>query len=212
MNLVVCDDHSLLAECLAVVLEARGHRVIATVNDPDDAIRIIAERDVDVCLMDLSFPDASGFDAIATIVQLGAGTQVVVLSGSSQPFAEARAIEAGAAAFVVKDDDVARVIDVVELVHSRDASVTMPSFRGAEGNGTGGGHFGERLTAREREVLERLVKGERTHVIAAGMGVSYSTARTHVQNVLHKLGVHSRLEAVAFAMRHSLVPVGRNAG
>ena len=212
MNLVVCDDHRLLAECLAVVLEARGHRVIATVNDPDEAVRIIAESDVDVCVMDLSFPGASGFDAIHAITESSPGTQVVVLSGSSQPFAEARAIEAGAAAFVLKDDDVSRVIDVVERVHSHDGSVTTVSFRGTDGHGAGGDHFAERLTMREREVLERLVSGERTQVIAAGMGVSYSTARTHVQNVLHKLGVHSRLEAVAFAMRHSLVPVGRNVG
>jgi DNA-binding NarL/FixJ family response regulator len=212
MNLVVCDDHRLLAECLALVLEARGHRVIATVNDPDDAVRIITERDVDVCVMDLSFPDASGFDAIHAITASSPGTQIVVLSGSSQPFAEARAIEAGAAAFVLKDDDVSRVIDVVEQVHSHDGSVTMAPFRGNDSQSAEVDQVADRLTAREREVLERLVSGERTQVIAASMGVSYSTARTHVQNVLHKLGVHSRLEAVAFAMRHSLVPVGRNVG
>jgi two-component system nitrate/nitrite response regulator NarL len=56
------------------------------------------------------------------------------------------------------------------------------------------------------------VSGERTRTIAAGMGVSYSTARTHVQNLLHKLGVHSRLEAVAFALSHSLVRVGDRVG
>jgi DNA-binding NarL/FixJ family response regulator len=193
------------------VLEARGHHVVATVTDPDDAVRVVAECSVDVCVMDLSFPDATGFDAIEFIARTGLGTQVVVLSGSSQPFAEARAIEAGAAAFVLKDDDVARVIDVVELVHRNDVSVMPAPYRGADGH-AGSDQIAERLTAREREVLERLVSGERTQVIAAGMGVSYSTARTHVQNVLHKLGVHSRLEAVAFAMRHSLVPVGRNAG
>jgi two-component system nitrate/nitrite response regulator NarL len=68
------------------------------------------------------------------------------------------------------------------------------------------------LTAREGEVLERLVAGERTQTIAARMGVSYSTARTHVQNLLHKLGAHSRLEAVAFALHHALLPVDRRAG
>jgi DNA-binding NarL/FixJ family response regulator len=102
------------------------------------------------------------------------------------------------------------VIDVVEQVHSHEGSVTMAPFRANDGAGVD--QFADRLTAREREVLERLVSGERTQVIAAAMGVSYSTARTHVQNVLHKLGVHSRLEAVAFAMHHSLVPVGRNVG
>jgi len=71
---------------------------------------------------------------------------------------------------------------------------------------------GPRLTGREREVLQRLVRGERTRTIAAGMGVSYSTARTHVQNLLRKLGVHSRLEAVAFALSHSLVRVGEHVG
>jgi DNA-binding NarL/FixJ family response regulator len=61
------------------------------------------------------------------------------------------------------------------------------------------------LTTREREVLARLVRGESTAALAAEMGVTYSTARTHIQNLLTKLGVHSKLEAVAFAIAHALV-------
>ena len=211
MNLVICDDHRLLAECLAALLEARGHRVVATVHHPDDALRVIAGADIDACVMDLTFSGATAFAAIRAICASSPTTKVVVLSGSAQPFAEVRASEAGAAAFVLKDDDVSRVVEVLERVHRRRrrvAGVSSPEVNGAP-------HVleplgGTWLTAREREVLERLVRGERTRTIATGMGVSYSTARTHVQNLLRKLGVHSRLEAVAFALTHPLVPVGRH--
>ena len=229
MNLLICDDHRLLAECLAELFAARGHRVVATAYDPDDAVRIVAgDVHVDVCVMDLTFSgtafsdsafsdstfsDSRAFGAIREIRASSPTTEVVVLSGSAQPFAEPLALEAGAAAFVLKDDDVSRVIDVVERVDRDDSARACVSRREVDGappvpEPSGG----TRLTPREREVLQRLVTGERTQTIAAGMGVSYSTARTHVQNLLHKLGVHSRLEAVAFALSHSLVRVRDHVG
>jgi two-component system nitrate/nitrite response regulator NarL len=216
VNLVICDDHRLLAECLAGLLAARGHRVVASVSHPDDAVRVIAGATggyIDVCVMDLTFSDTTGFGAIRAIRASSPSTKVVALSGSGQPFAEARAFDAGAAAFVSKDDDVSRVIDSIERRDRHDGPFACVASREVDDAHHPPEPFdGVRLTAREREVLRRLVTGERTQTIAAGMGVSYSTARTHVQNLLHKLGVHSRLEAVAFALRHSLVPVGRRAG
>jgi DNA-binding NarL/FixJ family response regulator len=171
-------------------------------------VRAVAEGDIDVCLMDLTFPGASGFDAIRAITASSPTTHVVVLSGSST--SEERALDAGATAFVVKDDDLERVIGVVEHVHRHGVAPASP--RGSSDPVTAGDGSRTHLTAREQEVLERLVRGERTQAIAAGMGISYATARTHVQNVLHKLGVHSRLEAVAFALNHALVSVDRHAG
>ena len=217
MNLVVCDDHRLLAECLAGLLAARGHRVVATVHHPNDAVRIITGADesyIDVCVMGLTFPGPTAIRAIRSIRASHPTTRVVVLGGSAQPFAERRALEAGAA-FVSKDDDVGRVVELVERVDRdrRGGTVSDASLPAADVAAPGLEPLGGvRLTARERDVLQRLVRGERTRTIAAGMGVSYSTARTHVQNLLHKLGVHSRLEAVAFALLHSLVPVGSRAG
>ena len=220
MNLLICDDHRLLAECLAELFAARGHRVVATALHPDDAVRIVVDGVVDgvvvdVCVMDLTFLDSNtrAFGAIREICASSPTTKVVVLSGSAQPSAATRAFEAGAVAFVLKDDDVSRVVDVVERVDRDDRPFTGLSSRALDGAAPASEPSGgPRLTAREREVLQRLVSGERTQTIAAGMGVSYSTARTHVQNLLHKLGVHSRLEAVAFALGHSLVRVGDRVG
>jgi DNA-binding NarL/FixJ family response regulator len=221
VNLLICDDHRLLAECLAELFAARGHRVVATTLDPDDAVRIVHDSDaeqvaVDVCVMDLTFADSdsalSGSRAFGAIREIRAGspsTKVVVLSGSAEPSAASRALELGAAAFVLKDDDVGRVVDVVEGVDRDGRSFTGVPSRVLDLAPPAPEPSGRpRLTAREREVLQRLVSGERTQTIATGMGVSYSTARTHVQNLLHKLGVHSRLEAVAFALSNSLVRVG----
>ena len=224
MNLLICDDHRLLAECLAELFAARGHRVVATAYHPDDAVRVVAGAvHVDVCVMDLTFSDRAfsdrafsdsrAFGAIREIRASSPTTEVVVLSGSAPPFAEPLAFEAGAAAYILKDDDVSRVIDVVEQVNRDDSARACVSRREVDGAPPVPEPSGStRLTPREREVLQRLVSGERTQTIAAGMGVSYSTARTHVQNLLHKLGVHSRLEAVAFALSHSLVRVRDHVG
>jgi DNA-binding NarL/FixJ family response regulator len=208
MRVLVCDDHRLFAECLATVLAARGHHVV-TVRSPHDALGAIAAAvetagdaatPVDVCVMDLMFPGGiDPFDAIGDIVMVSPDTRVIVLTACSPAFAEAQAIEAGAVDFLTKDGELSQIIDTVE----RSRGATRPVAR----------HSGAvHLTAREREVLERLVRGERTRAIAGAMNVSYSTARSHVQSVLRKLGVHSRLEAVALASRHSLVPVDRYAG
>ena len=125
MNLVVCDDHRLLAQCLTGLLGARGHPVVATVDHPDDALVITGAGDaaVHVCVMDLSFPGVTAFDAIRAIATARPDTKVVVLSACAPAFSEPRAIEAGAAAFVMKDDDVGRVIAVVEAVHCHDGTL-----------------------------------------------------------------------------------------
>ena len=112
MNLLICDDHRLLAECLAELFAARGHRVVATALHPDDAIRIVAGSDadrvaVDVCVMDLTFAGStsmhsesthsSGSRAFGAIRQIRAAspdTKVVVLSGSAEPAAASRALAA----------------------------------------------------------------------------------------------------------------------
>lgn len=219
MKVLICDDHRLFAQALAVVLRARGHEVVACVTTPDDAISAVVTGDVDVCLMDLHFPDLhlpdkSAVEAMAEIVARSPRTRVVVLTGSSDPAELSRAIHAGARGLAAKDDEIHRVMDTMERVFEGDVVLGSPVLRA-------GVPFPPRpaidtnaltrfLTRREREVLERLVAGQSTAEVARAMGVRYSTARTHIQNTLTKLGVHSKLEAVAFAISNRVVPIPDN--
>ncbi|MDQ4089248.1 MAG: response regulator transcription factor [Actinomycetota bacterium] len=213
MRVVICDDQSLFAQALAVVLRSCGHEVVACVNSPTQAVAAVASGDVDVCVMDLHFPGGSGIDGVTGVVAVAPNTRVVVLTGSSDAEELTRAVHAGAQGLAVKGDDIERVVDTLERVHEGEIVLKVPqrpnSLLRAPDAPMERNPLTRFLTAREREVLERLVRGESTSDLAVAMGVRYSTARTHIQNLLTKLGVHSKLEAVAFAVSNQVVEVNR---
>lgn len=207
MRVLVCDDHCLFAESFAFLLTSRGHEVVGCVASPGEAVRLAASSAVDVCVMDLHFPGDSGLDAITRVIEASPTTRVLVLTGSSEPLVLTAAVNAGAHGIAVKDYDVYRVIDTLERVHAGECVIEAQSFTvksevGAPGKDNGAAQF---LTEREREVLEHLVQGTNIADLAKAMKVSHSTARTHIQKVLTKLGVHSKLEAVAYAVNNRIV-------
>jgi two-component system nitrate/nitrite response regulator NarL len=212
VNILICDDHRLFGDALSMVLSARSWDVVGVANDPAKALAMVATTQVDTCLMDLNFPQgATGIDGIVSIRETSPDTRVIVLTASSDPQLIMKAVKSGADAIVFKDDELDHIVDVVERTHrTRNGAATPepeapPAPRRAEPDP------GAFLTTREREVLQWLVDGKTGKDLARSMGVAYSTARTHVQNVLMKLGVHSQLEAVAFAIEHNLCEPSRRA-
>jgi two-component system nitrate/nitrite response regulator NarL len=217
MNVVICDDHRLFTDALARVLSAREWNVVACAVDPAHAVAAVATEQVDTCLMDLTFADGdSGIQGISAIHTASCETKVVVLTASRDPLLIMQAVDAGADAVVFKDDDIDHIVDVAERDAPEPAAHQLARMRRrdareavAASTPSPADDLARFLTDREREVLDRLVHGESSKQVALHMGIAYSTARTHVQNVLAKLGVHSRLEAVAFAVEHHLcVPAG----
>ena len=217
MQVLICDDHLLLAELLGKVLRSHGHDVTVT-TDPEQAVKAAVTDGVDVCLMDLGFPaqvaaegHAPAIDAIRSLH--GAGTRVVVLSGSSDERLRNAALDAGASDVLLKGEPIDAVVDAVEQTpngrSSRKALVEAPARGRQEWTRASLAEF---LTPRERAVLEGLVHGESTTALAARLGVRPATARTHVQNLLGKLCVHTRLEAVSLAVEHRLVDLPQDHG
>lgn len=207
MRVVICDDHRLFSDALAIVLSARDWTVVDCAVDPAHAVATVTSEQVDTCLMDLTFPDGpSGIDGIGSIHTASPDTKVVVLTATSDPNLIMRAVDSGADGIVFKGDDIGHIVEVVERVQRGEVLMRTarprPLAPRAASPTTDLGRF---LTDREVELLEHLVRGESGTELARNMGIAYSTARTHVQNVLTKLGVHSRLEAVAFAIAHGLV-------
>lgn len=198
MRVLICDDHRLFGDSLALVLQAAGHHIVSVVEAPAQAADVLARHEVDVCVMDLQYADGDGLDGIAEVAGRHPGVRVIVLSGhlDDERIDDLRA--AGVWAWAVKRgplDDVVRLVgdDVGE------------SLAIAEVDRWQADPLGRFLTHREREVLEAVARGESTTVLAIRFGVSHATIRTHVQNILSKLGVHARLEAVAYAVSRSLV-------
>lgn len=215
-TVLIVDDHRLFADVVAAALEQIGARIVGPVGNAADAIVAVAAERPDVVLLDLSLPDGRGIDAGRTIVQSHPDTIVLALSASTDPRAVTEAMKAGFRGYVPKDAPLSTVVEAIQTALG-GRSVVVPSGRSkptpiSSRGGVSAALLASGLTIREREVLELLVAGLGSRAIADKLQISMNTVRTHVQSVLTKLQVHSRLEAAAFAVRHGLVDSGRGSG
>lgn len=200
MRVLLCDDHRLLAEVLLAALTARGDEVVLTTS-PAQALEHLRRHAVDVCVMDLHFPDGDGVDATRDLLGVAPSLRVLLLTGAPSGPVARRALDAGARGLLGKQQPLAAVLEAVDSVHGGalavDPLVLRPGVPRRDRSPL------DALTPREREVLGRLRDGESTRVMARGMGVADSTARTHTEHVLGKLGVSSRLQASAVAASYA---------
>ncbi|MEP7018145.1 MAG: response regulator transcription factor [Actinomycetota bacterium] len=205
MRLLVCDDHRLLVDALSLALTDKGHTVVAIALDPDEAVEAAREHQPDACLLDLNFPCGNGLSAIGRILEVSEDTKVVILSGSSNRGVVADAIAQGAQGFVGKEKPIVAIIEALEKVDQGYLAVDRLELQDAlrpRAQDDDPLWVLKFLTAREWEVLHCIMEGLSTEQMAEQLGVHRSTARTHVQNLLTKLGVHSRLQAAALITSH----------
>jgi two-component system, NarL family, nitrate/nitrite response regulator NarL len=199
MRLVLCDDHELLAQALAVALEARGHQVLAVTTTPAAGVAAVEAFRPDICLLDLRFPeDGNGLDAARAIGQRYPQTKVLVLSGVADPQTVDAAAKAGVAGYIAKDQSVSEISRALEMIAAGRTVISLGLRSQWSDKGRRRAAL-DALTPREKEVLARIVAGESTVRIARAMGITTGTVRIYVGNVLAKLGVHSRLQAAALA-------------
>lgn len=218
MRVVLCDDHEMLMEGLAAALVGRGFVVEATTSDPAEAFRLICELHPDVCILDVTFPNSDGVEMAREMIQAVPDTKVLLLSAGLTADIVRRGIEVGVGGFVSKSGSVAQVMRGIERLLSGQVVVQADLLREAMAARSGTAATAafddplSRLTSREREILNCIVQGDSTATMAARLRISPSTARAHVQNLLMKLGVHTRLQAVALAngRRPASRPPGRN--
>lgn len=204
MKILLCDDHVLLAEALESLLRAAGHEVVVT-RSPEEALHLLADEKPDVCVLDVGFPDGDGIEVLSHAAECSPSTKVLMLSATRDPELVRTALDLGASGYICKDVGVLEVIRAVERAHEGeiilDPLVVRALTQRTRAKQDDIDWLIGFLTRREREVLRRIVIGQSTQEMAQDMHVSRSTARTHVQNVLQKLGVHSRLQAVAAVSR-----------
>jgi two-component system nitrate/nitrite response regulator NarL len=207
-RLVVCDDHRILVESLAVALEARGHDLLAVTTTQEECLTAVASAHPDVCLLDLYLPDREeGLETARAIRANHPDTRVLILSGMADPEVLAEAIDLGVAGIIRKDQTVDKIDAALARVAAEGSAFQTDVVRDVVSRLTAQPRKEpwEYLTERELEVLRRIVAGESTKQMARSMRIAVSTVRTYAQNVLTKLGVHSRLEASAIAVRAQLV-------
>ena len=204
MRVLLCDDHLLFLEALGAVIRGRGHDVVMQCCTPEEASQAAEALQPDTCVMDLHFPKGNAWAAIGRIKEASPRTHIVILSGDGTARSDGPVL-------VMKQERMETIIEAIERGDSyRPQSTFKRSVPRSRGPSTPEERLGMFLTAREMEVLKLLVAGSATTGIARDMDIAYSTARTHIQNVVTKLGVHSKVAAAAFAVRNGLVeaPVG----
>ncbi len=198
MTVVLCDDHAMFLEALQWALEARGQKVLATVDDPAEVLAVVQRERPEVCVLDVSFRTSSGLEAAAMLREAVPDIPIMLLTGSGEGDVWA-ALDSGLVDGVVNKTCPIEVIDAAIARVAAGESVveglrrTVPRRQSAPM---------DLLTQREREVLDMIVDGLDTGGMAGSLGVSENTVRTHVQGVLGKLGVHRRTKAVQIALAH----------
>jgi len=218
VRVLVVDDHALFRRGLRSVLEAEpGVVVVGEAADGVEAVEQVEALAPDVVMLDVRMPRLDGIDACARIKEARPATRVVMLSVSEDDADLYAAIRAGASGYLLKEVGVEEVVDCVRAV-SRGQSLVSPRLAGklmdefaALARRTADApraSTAPRLTERELEVLGLVAEGLNNGEIAKRLFISQNTVKNHVRNILEKLQLHSRMEAVMYAVREKILDLG----
>ena len=196
MRVLIVDDHLLLAEALAASLRHHGFETLVAAT-AREALETIERTHVDAALVDMDLPDRDGIWLGREMRERRPGVQLIGLSGSSSRALIRGARAGGFRGYLVKGSRVHRIVEALRASPARARWPSAPSWPERDGSA---------LTARELEVLRLLTTGTRSEEIASRLGVRPGTVRSHVRNILVKLGARNRLEAVTTAAQRGLVP------
>ena len=216
IRVLLVDDHAMVRRGMRDFLDLHEDiEVVGEAVDGAEAVERAAELRPDVVVMDLMMPNLDGIEATGRIKAEVADVEVIALTSFIEEARVVAAIEAGASGFLLKDaeaDELAAAIRAAAAgeVHLDPAIASIVARRMRDGGrGNGGRAGGERegidsLTGRERDVLARVARGLPNRQIADDLGITERTARTHVSNILAKLGLASRTQAALLAVQHGL--------
>ena len=219
VRLLICDDHRVLTDALATVvgLDDQLELVAPPVHDPKAAIELCAEQLPDVVLMDIEFKGddtMSGIEATRVIKETSPSTKVVIMTAHDDDRLLIDAVEAGASGFLGKDEAAEQILSAAKaaaegevLIDPATLARLLPQVAQEREAKRDAMRLLDDLTDREREILTLLAQGMRNDDIAAKLYISPQTVQTHVRNILGKLRVHSKLEAVAFAVKNGAITV-----
>ncbi len=215
IRVLLVDDHQLLTQALAGLLSREPDMKVVGIAGSVGEAKAAAHEPLDVVLMDYRLPDGTGADATRAIKARWPSVKVVMLTAITDDQTVLDSIQAGADGYLTKDRASEEVVDAVRAAH--DGEILLPravvfeiAQRVAAARRRGNTKSSmEQLTPREIEVLKALAEGLSSKEICDRLYIAPNTLRTHVQNIMSKLRVHSKLEAVAFALRHRLVDLSK---
>lgn len=213
ITVAMIEDHKILVDSLSLMLRYETDIDFkGSASSVSQGLELVAETTPDVLLLDVGLPDGNGLDLIPEVNNISPDTNIVVLTSMSDEATLMRVIDSGINGFVSKNSELSELLATIRK--AADGEIVMPSsllvgllmrlprdkaaaYKEEKG--------WERLTIREQEVLELLASGKSSSEIADELHIAPLTVRTHIRNMMSKMGVHSRLEAVAFGMKNGLI-------
>lgn len=207
-SVVVVDDHPAIRLAVRTALEATGQfEVVGEASDGPSALAVIRERQPKLVILDLDLPRLNGLDVIERVRKLHRDTRLLVLSGQQESIFGARAVKAGANAFISKTEDLQRLIQAAHTVlagYSMFATSVLAS-QSAIADSTRTGSLIKSLSDRELTVLQYLARGLSNKEIAETLLISNKTISGYKARIFQKLGISSLVELVDFSRAHQLV-------
>ena len=219
ISLLMVDEQQMFTDALSRFLASeRDLMPVGTARTVADAFLECERLRPDVILVDLRVPDMFGVAGIRTLKRASPRSVVIVLTDREDAMAITTAIQAGARGFVVKTQAAADLVAIIRQAAAGEVVISLPDTPGVIGRlqlarqrQNEARRVFERLTARESQILARLALGRSTMETATELHISPLTVRSHVKSILAKLDVHSKVEAVSYALRNGLVEADRSA-
>jgi two-component system NarL family response regulator len=214
IRVLICDDHALWRRGLIMVLESEpGIEVVAEAEDGEEAVRKAVETAPDVVLMDVRMPRMSGIEATRVITQAAPASRILMLTVSDDEEDLYEAVKAGATGYLLKEISIEEVANAIRAVVTGQSliSPSMASKLLSEFNNLAKQAQQKvlvpKLTDRELQVLKLVAQGMSNREVAEDLFISENTVKNHVRNILEKLHLHSRMEAVVYAVREKLLDI-----
>ena len=216
IRVMICDDHALFRRGLIMVLEAEDDiEVVAEAEDGEDAVEKAAEFVPDVVLMDVRMPGVDGIEATRRIAEKVPTAKILMLTVSDEEEDLYEAIKAGATGYLLKEVSIEEVAPAARAVVAGQSLISPSMASKLLGEFSNLAKRAEertsvptpRLTERELEVLRLVAQGKSNREIAGDLYISENTVKNHVRNILEKLHLHTRMEAVMYAVREKLLEI-----
>lgn len=213
VRILVADDHEVVRKGVCSLLETHpGWTVVGEATTGRDAVKKAEKLKPDIVILDYSMPELNGLEAIRQILKAGPQTEVLVLTMHDSEQVTRHVLAAGARGYVLKSDAALNLVAAVEALCQHKpfltSAVSEMVFRDFQkSNRSEDSLSGDRLTQREREIVQLLAEGKSNKEVASLLGISIKTAETHRRNVLGKLNLHSISDLVHYAIRNKIIEV-----
>jgi DNA-binding NarL/FixJ family response regulator len=213
LRILIADDHDLMRRGLKALVESHpGWQVCDEAYTGREAVAKVAQIKPDVVILDISMPEMNGLEAARSIRKASPNTEILILSVHYSDQLIREIIEAGARGYIMKSDPDRDLINALEKLAdhrpfftSKAAEVMLGKFNHSESRSRMRELVGDRLTTREREIVQLLSEGRSSKEVASFLGISVKTAETHRANIMRKLEIHSVSELVRYAVRNQII-------